>query len=80
MKNKRIMSLILHLISIAMIQIINLNHKNIKLHFLLKVLRIKLNNSRNKQIRNKLLQTKINYKIILLNQSFLTNHKHHKIK
>ena len=48
MKNKRIMSLILHLISIVMIQIINLNHKNIKLHFLAKVLKLKVDINRTK--------------------------------
>jgi hypothetical protein len=42
MKNKRIMNLILLLINIAIIQTINLNHKNVKLPFLAKILRLKV--------------------------------------
>jgi len=42
MKNKRIMNLILLLINIAIIQTTNLNHKNVKLSILAKILRLKV--------------------------------------
>lgn len=80
MKNKRIMNLILLLINIAIIQTINLNHKNVKLSFLAKILRLKVGISLTKLIFNKILLIMIHCKIILLNQRFFVNHKHRKIK